>query len=70
LREEHRLRVFENRMWRIFGPKREEGGSWRKFHDDELHGLYSSPNIVSFGHRFGYSVWVCGRLLKCALYSY
>jgi hypothetical protein len=30
----------------IFGPKREEDGSWRKFHNDELHDLYSSPNIV------------------------
>jgi hypothetical protein len=30
----------------IFGPKREEGGSWRKLHNDELHSLYSSPNIV------------------------
>jgi hypothetical protein len=31
---------------RIFGPKREEDGSWRKLHDDELYSLYSSPNIV------------------------
>jgi len=31
---------------RIFGPKREEDRSWRKLHNDELHGLYSSPNIV------------------------
>jgi hypothetical protein len=47
LREEHRLRVFENRVLRrIFGPKREEDGSWRKMHNDELHDLYSSPNIV------------------------
>jgi hypothetical protein len=47
LREERRLRVFENRVLRrIFGPKREEGGSWRKLHNDELHSLYSSPNIV------------------------
>jgi hypothetical protein len=47
LREEHRLRVFENRVLRrIFGPNREEDGSWRKFHNDELHSLYSSPNIV------------------------
>jgi hypothetical protein len=45
--EEHRLRVFENRVLRrIFGPKREEDGSWRKLHNDELHCLYSSPNIV------------------------
>jgi hypothetical protein len=47
LREERRLRVFENRVLRrIFGPKREEGGSWKKLHNDELHSLYSSPNIV------------------------
>jgi hypothetical protein len=47
LREEHRLRVFENRVVRrIFGPKREEDGLWRKLHNDELHSLYSSPNII------------------------
>jgi hypothetical protein len=47
LGEEHGLRVFENRVLRkIFGPKREEDGSWRKLHNDELHRLYSSPNIV------------------------
>jgi hypothetical protein len=47
LGEEHRLRVFGNRVLRrIFGPKREEDGSWRKFHNAELHSLYSSPNIV------------------------
>jgi hypothetical protein len=47
LREEHRLRVFENRVLRkIFGPKREKDGLWRKLHDDELHSLYSTPNIV------------------------
>jgi hypothetical protein len=39
--------MFENRVLRrIFGPKREEDGSWRKLHNDELHNLYSSPNIV------------------------
>jgi hypothetical protein len=47
LEEEHRLRVFEIRVLRrIFGPKREEDGSWRKLHNDELHNMYSSPNIV------------------------
>jgi hypothetical protein len=47
LGEEHRLRVFENKVLRkIFGPKREEDGSWRKLHNDELHSLYSPPNIV------------------------
>jgi hypothetical protein len=46
LREENRLRVFENRVLRkIFGPEREVDGSWRKLLNDELHGLYSSPNI-------------------------
>jgi hypothetical protein len=44
---EHRLRVFENRILRrISGPKREEDGSWRKLHNDELYILYSSLNIV------------------------
>jgi hypothetical protein len=48
LREEHRLRVFENRVLRrIFGPKRDEvTGGWRKLHNEELHGLYASPSIV------------------------
>jgi hypothetical protein len=45
-REEHGLRVFEDRVLRIFGPKREEDGLCRKLHNDELHSLYSSPNIV------------------------
>jgi hypothetical protein len=48
LREEHRLRVFENRVLRgIFGPKRGEvTGEWRKLHIGELHNLYSSPDII------------------------
>jgi len=48
LREESRLRVFENRVLRrIFGPKRDEvTGDWRKPHNEELNDLYSSPNIV------------------------
>jgi hypothetical protein len=47
LGEGHILRVFENRVLRkIFGPKREEDGSWRKLHNYELHSLYSSLNIV------------------------
>jgi hypothetical protein len=46
LREEHRLRVFENRVLRrIFGPKRDEmTGKWRKLHDEELRNLYLSPD--------------------------
>jgi hypothetical protein len=47
-REEHRLRVFENRVLRrIFGHKRDEvTGEWRKLHSGKLHNLYSSPDIV------------------------
>jgi hypothetical protein len=46
-RTEHRLRVFEKSVLRrIFGPKKEEEGSLRKLHNDELNSLYSSPNIV------------------------
>jgi hypothetical protein len=48
LREEHGLRVFENRVLRrIFGPKSDEAmGEWRKLHSGELHILYSSPDII------------------------
>jgi len=48
LREESRLRVFENRVLRkIFGPKRDEvRGEWRKLHKEELNDLYCSLNIV------------------------
>jgi hypothetical protein len=40
--------VFENRILRrIFGPKRDEvTGEWKRFHNEELHILYSSPNII------------------------
>jgi hypothetical protein len=48
LREERRLRVFENRVYRrIFGPKRDEvTGEWRKLHNKQLCALYSSPKIL------------------------
>jgi hypothetical protein len=48
LREEHKLRVFDNRvLWRIFGPKIDEvTGGGRKLHNEELRNLYSSPSII------------------------
>jgi hypothetical protein len=48
LREEHSLRVFENRVLRrIFGPKREKvTGHWTKLHSGEIHYLYSSPDVI------------------------
>jgi hypothetical protein len=48
LKEEHKLRVFENRVLRIiFGPKRDEvTGDLRKLHNEEFHNLYYSPNII------------------------
>jgi hypothetical protein len=48
LKEEHRLRVFEERdLKRIFGPMSDEvTGGWRKLHNEELHNLYSSPSII------------------------
>jgi hypothetical protein len=48
LKDERRLRVFENRMLRrIFGSKRDEvTGEWRKLRNEELNGLYSLPSIV------------------------
>jgi len=48
VREEPRLRVFENRVLRrIFGPRRDDvTGDWRKLHNEELNVLYCLPNIV------------------------
>jgi len=47
LREERRLRVFENRVLRrIFGPKRDEVIEWRKLHNEELNGMYALSNNV------------------------
>jgi hypothetical protein len=48
LRKEHRLGVYKNRVLRrIFGPKRKDVvDSWRRLHNEELHNLYASPNII------------------------
>jgi hypothetical protein len=53
LREDRRLRVFENRvMRRVFGPKRDEvTGEWRKLHNEKLHDIYCSPTIVRIKSR-------------------
>jgi hypothetical protein len=53
LREERRLRVFENRVLRrVFGPRRGEViGEWRKLHNEKLSDLYSLPNIVRVVNR-------------------
>jgi hypothetical protein len=49
LRDDHRLRVFGNRVLRrIFGSKRDEvTRDWRKLHNEELHNLYPSPSIIT-----------------------
>jgi len=50
LREEHRLRVFENRVLRVFGPKRDKVTvEWRKLHNEEFSDMYSLPNVVRVG---------------------
>ena len=47
LREECRLRIFENMILRrIIGPKRDENGEWRRLHNEEIHSFYLSPNIA------------------------
>ena len=47
LRQECRLRVFQNRILRqTFGTKRDENGQWRRLHNEELHRFYHSPTIV------------------------
>jgi hypothetical protein len=62
LREESTLRVFVNRvLWRTFGPKRDDvTGDWRTLLSEELHVLYSSPNIIIF-------LWHYSRYLRLVL---
>jgi hypothetical protein len=72
LREERRLRAFENRVLRlVYGPKRDEVmGEWRKLHNEELRDLYSLPNILRViksrrmrwaGHVTRMGEWRCAR---------
>jgi hypothetical protein len=71
LREEPRLRVFENRVLRrIFGPKMDEvTGGWRKLHNEELHNLYSSPSIIKMTKprriQMGRACSTCAREEEC-----
>jgi hypothetical protein len=72
LREEHRLRVFEKRVVRkIFGPEIEENGSCRELRNDDLHGLYSSPNVVRVikSRRMRWSGHVAGMVEGKGVYS-
>jgi hypothetical protein len=69
LREEHRLRVSENRVLRgISGPKGEEvAGGWRRLHNEELYKLYASPNIIRVirPRRMGWACSTNERAEKC-----
>ena len=69
LREEHRLKVFEDRVLRIFGPKRDGvTGEWRKLHNEELNDLSSSPNIVrvvDWRHELGGACGTYGGRERC-----
>jgi hypothetical protein len=73
LREELRLRVFENRLLRrIFGPNRDEmTGDWRKLYNEKLHSLYSSPNIIRMirSRRMGWAGHIARMRTKKNAYS-
>jgi hypothetical protein len=70
LREERKLRVFENRVLRrIFGPERDEvKGEWRSLHDEELYALFSSTDIfhvVKSGRQMGRARSTYGGEERC-----
>ena len=70
MREEHRLRVFENKILRkISGAKKDEiTGEWRKLHNAELYALYSSPNIIrslKLRRQIGRTHSMYGAVQKC-----
>jgi hypothetical protein len=71
LREKRSFRVFENRVLRkIFGPKREVPGEWRKLHNEELNDLYSSPSTVRVikSRRMGWAGHVARMGYRIGLY--
>ena len=58
LRQESRLRVFENRiLMQIYGPEKDANGEWRRLHNEKLHSLYHSPNTVRV---------IKSRILRCS----
>ena len=73
LADEHKLRVFENKgLRKIYGPKRDEmTGEWRRLHNEELHGLYDSPDVVRImkSRRLRWAGYVARMGEKRRLYS-
>jgi hypothetical protein len=68
LRREHGLKVFENRvltMRNIFGPQEKDvKGSWRKVHNEELHNLFSLPNIIMVANSWRIGDWTMQHMWR------